>query len=38
MADAPREVRVLFGIMALPPASHFPEHRHGERLVMLVVC
>jgi len=38
MADAPREVRVLFGIMALPPASHFPEHRHGERSVMLVVC
>ena len=38
MADAPPEVRVLFGIMALPPASHFPEERHGERSVMLVVC
>lgn len=38
MADAPREVRVLFGIMALPPASHFPEKRHGEPSVMLVVC
>ncbi|PSQ15661.1 FAD-linked oxidase [Halobacteriales archaeon QS_8_69_26] len=38
MADAPPEVRLLFGIMALPPASHFPEHRHGERSVMLVVC
>jgi FAD/FMN-containing dehydrogenase len=38
MADAPPEVRVLFGIMALPPASHFPEQRHGDRSVMLVVC
>jgi len=38
MADAPQAVRVLFGIMALPPASHFPEERHGERSVMLVVC
>ncbi|MFB6227810.1 MAG: FAD-binding oxidoreductase [Halobacteriales archaeon] len=38
IADAPREVRVLYGIMALPPASHFPEDRHGDRSVMLVVC
>jgi hypothetical protein len=38
MADAPREVRILFGLMALPPATHFPEERHGDRSVMLVVC
>lgn len=38
MNDAPPEVRVLFGIMALPPASHFPTDRHGELSVMLVVC
>lgn len=38
MAEAPREVRVLYGLMALPPASHFPQHRHGDRSVMLVVC
>lgn len=38
MADAPRELRVLFGVLALPPASHFPRQRHGDRSVMLVVC
>jgi FAD/FMN-containing dehydrogenase len=38
IADAPPEVRVLYGLMTLPPAAHFPDHRHGDRAVMLVVC
>lgn len=38
MTDAPPEVRVLFGLMPLPPASHFPGERYGERVAMLVVC
>ena len=38
MVDAPLEVRVLFGIMALPPVTHVPEHQHGQRAVMLIVC
>jgi hypothetical protein len=38
MADAPREVRLLLGSMALPPASVYPEHLHGTRVTMLVTC
>ncbi|SDY33468.1 FAD-binding oxidoreductase [Halopenitus persicus] len=38
VADAPREANALFGLMALPPASHFPADRHGDRVAMLVVC
>lgn len=37
MRDAPREARVLYGLMSLPPASHIPAERHGERAVLLVV-
>ena len=37
MVEAPREVRLLFGLMALPPASHIPEECHGMRGVLLVV-
>ena len=36
MADAPREVRLLFGSMALPPASVYPEEMHGTRVAMLI--
>jgi len=38
MADAPPEVRLLFGIMNLPPASVYPERIHGCRVAMLVAC
>ena len=36
MADAPREVRVLFGSMELPAASVYPESVHDSRAAMLV--
>ena len=36
--DAPREARPLLGVMALPPASVYPERLHGRRVAMLVVC
>ena len=36
MADAPREVRLLFGSMALPAASVYPTEMHGSRVAMLI--
>jgi len=38
MSDAPREVRLLFGSLALPPASAHPAALHGERVAMIVAC
>ena len=36
MADAPPEVRTLFGIMELPAASFYPEAVHNTRVAMIV--
>ena len=36
MTDAPREVRLLFGIMKLPAASYYPEEVHDTRVAMLI--
>jgi FAD/FMN-containing dehydrogenase len=38
MTDAPPEVRLLVGSMALPPASVYPEHLHGTRVTMCITC
>lgn len=36
VADAPREVRLLFGCMELPVASYYPEEVHDTRVAMIV--
>jgi len=36
VADAPREVRLLFGSMELPAASYYPEEIHNSRAAMLI--
>ncbi|MFC7229906.1 FAD-binding oxidoreductase [Salinirubellus salinus] len=38
LADAPREVRLLFGSMVLPAASYFPESVHDTRVAICIVC
>jgi FAD/FMN-containing dehydrogenase len=38
MTDAPPEVRLLVGSMALPPASVYPDDLHGTRVTMLITC
>ncbi|SHG99951.1 FAD-binding oxidoreductase [Halobaculum gomorrense] len=35
-ADAPPEVRLLFGVMELPASPTFPEHAHGTRVAILI--
>jgi FAD/FMN-containing dehydrogenase len=36
IADAPREVRTLFGVMVLPAASYYPEEVHDTRVAMII--
>lgn len=36
MADAPREVRLLFGSMVLPAAPYFPEAIHDTRVAIII--
>lgn len=36
IADAPLEVRLLFGVMTLPAASYYPESVHDTRVAMLI--
>ena len=36
MADAPPEVRLLFGSMVLPAAPYFPEEIHDTRVAILI--
>jgi len=36
VADAPREVRLLFGSMVLPAASVYPEEIHDTRVTMMI--
>ncbi|MFD1514325.1 FAD-binding oxidoreductase [Halomarina rubra] len=38
VADAPREVRVLFGSMTLPDSSYFPESVRDSRVSILICC
>jgi FAD/FMN-containing dehydrogenase len=37
-ADAPREVRTLFGSMVLPPADVYPASIHGTRVALILAC
>ena len=36
MAEAPKEVRLLVGVMELPAASYYPESVHNTRVAMLI--
>ena len=38
VADAPREVRVLFGSMVLPASPVFPEEVRDSRVAILIAC
>jgi FAD/FMN-containing dehydrogenase len=38
LADAPREVRLLFGSMVLPAAPYFPEAVHDTRVAICIAC
>jgi FAD/FMN-containing dehydrogenase len=38
LADAPREVRLLFGSMVLPAAPYFPETVHDTRVAICIAC
>jgi FAD/FMN-containing dehydrogenase len=37
-ADAPRELRLLFGSMVAPPFETYPEAVHGERVALVIAC
>ncbi|MFC6838061.1 FAD-binding oxidoreductase [Halomarina ordinaria] len=38
VADAPREVRLLFGSMVLPDSTVYPESVRGTRVAILIAC